>query len=48
MVYRLLLYDRLKQGKIGETKTGELIRNELVTDPAPKPQSYAYSADTLL
>lgn len=40
-------YDRLKQGEDYETKTGELIRNELVTDPAPKPQSYAYSADTL-
>jgi ribonuclease Z len=40
-------YDRLKLGEDYETKTGELIRNELVTDPAPKPQSYAYSADTI-
>lgn len=40
-------YDRLKQGEDYETKTGELIRNEWVTEPAPKPQSYAYSADTL-
>ncbi len=40
-------YDRLKQGEDYETKTGEVISNELVTDPAPKPQSYAYSADTL-
>ncbi|AXY75408.1 ribonuclease Z [Paraflavitalea soli] len=40
-------YDRLKQGEDYETKTGELIKNELVTDAAPKPQSYAYSADTL-
>lgn len=40
-------YDRLKQGENYQTKTGQLILNEWVTDPAPKPQSYAYSADTL-
>lgn len=40
-------YDRLKQGDDYETKSGELIPNEWVTEPAPKPQSYAYSADTL-
>lgn len=40
-------YDRLKQGEDYETKTGERIPNEWVTDPAPKPQSYAYSADTI-
>ncbi|WP_276480975.1 ribonuclease Z [Paraflavitalea pollutisoli] len=40
-------YDRLKQGEDYTTKSGELISNEWVTDPAPKPQSYAYSADTL-
>ncbi|NII27544.1 ribonuclease Z [Pseudoflavitalea sp. X16] len=40
-------YDRLKQGEDYETKTGQRILNDWVTDPAPKPQSYAYSADTL-
>ena len=40
-------YDRLKQGEDYTTKTGELVRNESVTEAAPKPQSYAYSADTL-
>ncbi|WP_315825039.1 hypothetical protein [Paraflavitalea speifideaquila] len=40
-------YDRLKQGEDYETKSGDLIQNDWVTDPAPKPQSYAYSADTL-
>jgi ribonuclease Z len=40
-------YDRLKQGEDYQTKTGQLIPNDWVTEPAPKPQSYAYSADTL-
>lgn len=40
-------YDRLKQGEDYLTKTGQLILNDWVTEPAPKPQSYAYSADTL-
>lgn len=40
-------YDRLKQGEDYTSKVGELIKNEWVTEPAPKPQSYAYSADTL-
>lgn len=39
-------YDRLKWGENYLTKNGNLILNELVTDPAPKPKSYAYSADT--
>lgn len=40
-------FDYLKRGNDYTTKTGELIRNEWVTDPAVKPKSYAYSADTL-
>jgi ribonuclease Z len=40
-------YDRLKQGEDYITKTGETISNEWVTEAAPKPQSYAYSADTI-
>lgn len=39
-------FDRLKQGEDYTTQSGELIRNELVTDPGAKPKSYAYSADT--
>ncbi|KIC93006.1 ribonuclease Z [Flavihumibacter solisilvae] len=39
-------YDRLKWGENYTTKDGRLILNEWVTDPAPKPRSYAYSADT--
>ena len=40
-------YDRLKMGEDYTTKTGVLIPNDWVTEPAPKPQSYAYSAETL-
>jgi ribonuclease Z len=40
-------FDRLKMGENYETQQGTLIRNESVTDPAPKPKSYAYSADTI-
>lgn len=39
-------FDRLKWGENYTTKTGKLILNEWVTDDAPKPKSYAYSADT--
>jgi ribonuclease Z len=39
-------FDRLKWGEDYETKEGSLIPNETVTDPAPRPKSYAYSADT--
>lgn len=39
-------YDRLKWGEDYETKTGQLIKNEWVTDAAPPARSYAYSADT--
>lgn len=40
-------YDRLKWGEDYTTKSGELIRNEMVTDPGVAPKSYAYSADTI-
>ncbi len=40
-------YDRLKWGEDYEDKQGELIKNEWVTDIAPKPKSYAYCADTI-
>lgn len=40
-------FDYLKWGNDYTTKTGELIKNDLVTDPAVKPKSYAYSADTV-
>ena len=39
-------FDRLKWGEDYLTKDGKIIPNELVTDPAPKAKSYAYSADT--
>jgi ribonuclease Z len=40
-------YDRLKWGEDYTTKTGEVIKNEWVTNPGVKPLSYAYSADTI-
>ncbi len=40
-------YDRLKLGDDYITKSGDVIKNEDATDPAPKPQSYAYAADTM-
>lgn len=40
-------FDRLKWGEDYETQQGTLIENGSVTDPAPLPKSYAYSADTL-
>jgi ribonuclease Z len=40
-------YDHLKWGEDYETHDGRHISNVLVTDPAPKPKSYAYSADTM-
>jgi ribonuclease Z len=40
-------FDRLKWGEDYETREGLLILNASVTDAAPKPKSYAYSADTL-
>jgi ribonuclease Z len=40
-------FDRLKWGEDYTTKEGLLVKNELVTTDAPKPKSYAYSADTI-
>ena len=40
-------FDHLKWGKDYTNQAGGLIKNELVTDPAVKPKSYAYSADTV-
>jgi ribonuclease Z len=39
-------FDKLKWGKDYTTKTGLLIKNDLVTTDAPKAKTYAYSADT--
>jgi ribonuclease Z len=40
-------FDRLKWGENYETQQGSIIENQTVTDPAPRPRSYAYSADTI-
>lgn len=40
-------YDRLKMGEDYSNKKGELIKNEWVTDEAPKAKSYAFGADTI-
>lgn len=40
-------FDRLKMGENYINKSGLLIKNELLTDAAPKPLSYAYAADTI-
>jgi len=40
-------FDRLKWGEDYESREGLLIANDSVTDVAPKPKSYAYSADTV-
>ena len=40
-------YDRLKWAEDYTTRDGRIIKNELVTLDAPKPKSYAYSADTI-
>jgi ribonuclease Z len=39
-------FDHLKWGEDYETKQGTIIKNETVTDAAPQPKSYAYTADT--
>jgi ribonuclease Z len=39
-------FDRLKWGEDYHSRSGTVIENALVTDEAPKPKSYAYSADT--
>jgi ribonuclease Z len=40
-------FDRLKWGENYENQQGLIIQNDTVTDPAPLPKSYAYSADTI-
>jgi ribonuclease Z len=40
-------FDRLKWGEDYETQQGVLIVNHTVTEAAPTPKSYAYSADTV-
>jgi ribonuclease Z len=40
-------FDRLKWGEDYETQQGERISNASVTEAAPAPKSYAYSADTI-
>lgn len=40
-------FDRLKWGESYQKKDGTIVENEWVTEPAHKPRSYAYSADTL-
>ena len=40
-------FDRLKWGENYTHKDGKVILNEWVTTEAPKPKSYAYSADTI-
>jgi ribonuclease Z len=42
-----VFFDRLKMGEDYTTQTGLLIKNETVTNTAPAPLSYAYSADTM-
>ena len=40
-------FDELKKGRDYTKKDGTIIENNLVTDPAPKPMSYAFTADTI-
>jgi ribonuclease Z len=40
-------YDELKKGYDYETKTGEVIANARVTDPASPNKKYVYTADTI-
>jgi ribonuclease Z len=40
-------FDELKKGSDYTRKDGTIIQNMLVTDPAPKPLSYAFTADTI-
>jgi ribonuclease Z len=39
-------FDHLKRGEDYTRPDGSIVKNEWVTDAAPKPLSYAYSADT--
>jgi len=40
-------FDELKKGSDYTRSDGLIVANELVTDPAAKPMSYAYTADTI-
>ncbi len=40
-------FDRLKWGEDYHAKDGSIVKNELVTDAAPRAKSYAYTADTI-
>lgn len=40
-------FDRLKQGEDYLNQSGQLIKNELVTDPGTHAKSYAFAADTV-
>jgi ribonuclease Z len=40
-------FDRLKWGEDYETQQGSVVQNASVTEAAPAPKSYAYSADTV-
>ena len=42
----LYFYERLKNGEDFTTSVGEVIKNEWVTEPAPRGKSYAFCADT--
>jgi len=39
-------FDHLKRGEDYTGDDGSMVKNEMVTDPAPKPLSYAFAADT--
>jgi ribonuclease Z len=40
-------FDRLKWGESYQKKDGAVVENQWVTEPASKPRSYAYAADTM-
>lgn len=42
-----VFFDRLKTGEDFINGMGKVISNSLVTDPGPRPKSYAYCADTM-
>jgi ribonuclease Z len=42
-----MFFERLKAGEDFVSANGKVIKNSLVTEPAPRPKSYAYCADNL-
>jgi ribonuclease Z len=42
-----IVYEKLKAGEDYTAETGEVVKSEDVTIPAPLPRSYAYCADTI-